>query len=219
MEAELRRLATTYFNATILDTSGLEDEKCSNQLLDRILAGMPTAVAVEIEPDLLWQRGAKMAARFHLGQLRKDGKTPYIAHPMRVSLTLQRIFGVSDPSILTAALLHDLIEDTTADYDDIQEACGDDIARMVATLTKNSCLPEEQREPAFHEQLLAGDWRTKLVKIADVYDNLCDSRESLAKVNVWERAKLALELAGEDPRLARAAQALRELMASFPENA
>lgn len=76
IEAELRRLAVTYFDATILDASKLEDEDCSNQLLDQILAEIPTATTVDIEPDLLWQRGAKMAALFHLGQLRKDGQTP-----------------------------------------------------------------------------------------------------------------------------------------------
>jgi hypothetical protein len=75
------------------------------------------------------------------------------------------------------------------------------------------------REAAYHEQLKNSDWRAKLIKLADIYDNLCDSVESGAKVNVWRRAVEALEYAGPDPRLAAAAAALHRLMQSLPEEA
>ena len=218
MEGELRRLAVEYFDATVIDTGELESPQGSDLVLDSIISSFPAAVATPV-PDVLWQRAAKMAARFHLHQVRKDGRTPYIAHPVRVALTLVQVFRITDPAVITAALLHDLIEDTSADFDDIQAACGDDIARLVAALTKNSCLPEIEREAAYHEQLKNSDWRAKLIKLADIYDNLCDSVESGAKVNVWSRAMGALEYAGSDPRLAAAAAALRSLMERFPEEA
>src|SRR5688500_2703577 len=94
----------------------------------------------------MWQRAAAMAARLHQGQMRKDGKTPYIAHPMRVALTVRDIFGVDDPVALAAALLHDLIEDTTADYDDVAKEFGPEVANVVAALTKDMRKPEDQRE-------------------------------------------------------------------------
>jgi thymidylate kinase len=218
MEGELRRLAEEYFDATVVDTGELESPQGSDRVLDSIISPFPAAAAAPV-PDVLWQRAAKMAARFHLHQVRKDGRTPYIAHPVRVALTIGQVFRITDPAVITAALLHDLIEDTTADYDDIQAACGDDVARLVAALTKNSCLPEPERETAYHEQLKNSDWRAKLIKLADIYDNLCDSAESGAKVNVWSRALGALEYAGSDPRLASAAAALHRLMEKFPEEA
>ena len=52
------------------------------------------------------------AARAHRHQLRKDGETPYVAHPFRVCLIVRHIFGIDDPAFLSAALLHDTIEDT-----------------------------------------------------------------------------------------------------------
>src|SRR5688500_19144302 len=95
-----------------------------------------------------WQRAASFAARFHQGQLRKDGTTPYIAHPFRVAMTVRDVFGVDDPIALAAALLHDVIEDTTADYDDLEREFGAEVARVVAALTKDMRLPEAARETA-----------------------------------------------------------------------
>ena len=47
------------------------------------------------------------AARAHRHQLRKDGQTPYASHPFRVCLVLRHVFGIDDPQVLTAAVLHE----------------------------------------------------------------------------------------------------------------
>jgi guanosine-3',5'-bis(diphosphate) 3'-pyrophosphohydrolase len=116
------------------------------------------------------------AARSHQGQLRKDGVTPYVSHPVRVCLILQHAFGISDQKILTAAVLHDTIEDTTADADDVIERFGADVHRWVAALTKDKRLPDDQREQVYAAALVAGGWQVHVCKLADVYDNLLDSR-------------------------------------------
>ncbi len=129
-------------------------------------------------PDLasprLWQEAVSFAARAHRHQIRKDGRTPYFAHPVRVALTVRVAFGCEDPVALLAALLHDTIEDTTTDYDDIADRFGAEVATCVATLTKNMALSEEPREAAYDAQLAAGPWQSRLVKLADQYDNLSD---------------------------------------------
>ena len=61
---------------------------------------------------------ASFAARAHQGQYRKDRVTPYVSHPFRVCLVVRDLFGFDDPRMLITALLHDVIEDTTTDYDD-----------------------------------------------------------------------------------------------------
>src|SRR6516165_2969152 len=86
------------------------------------------------------------AARAHQGQLRKDGRTPYASHVFRVCLIVRQIFGVDDTSVLMAAALHDTVEDTTTDYDDLKDEFGAEIAGWVADLSKDKRLPDAERE-------------------------------------------------------------------------
>src|SRR5947207_14097454 len=83
---------------------------------------------------------ASFAARAHRHQLRKDNQTPYAAHPFRVCLIVRHVFGFDDPKALAAALLHDTIEDTTTDRDDLIEQFGAEVAEWVAALTKDNRL-------------------------------------------------------------------------------
>ncbi len=127
-------------------------------------------------PDLLpLLEAVAFAARAHRHQLRKDGQTPYVSHPIRVAWIANQVFGVTDCQVLTAAVLHDTIEDTTTDGDDIIERFGPDVHRWVVALTKDKRLPEAEREPAYAAALAAGGWQVHLCKLADIYDNLLDS--------------------------------------------
>lgn len=162
-----------------------------------------------------WQQAAAFAARAHGNQIRKDGRTPYFSHPVRVALTVATEFGCTDEKVLAAALLHDVIEDTPADYDDVLELCGKDVADIVALLTKDMRLVEPQRELEYDKRLGAGRWEAKLIKLADVYDNLNDAEDEKARRNLRGKADRALEIArGErEPRVARAAALLERLVA------
>ncbi len=115
------------------------------------------------------------AGRAHQGQLRKDGRTPYASHPFRVCLIVRHVFGIDDPEALTAALLHDTIEDTPTDYDDLKERFGDAVAGWVGTLSKDMRHPEEEREEEYRAGLARAPWPVKVCKLADMCDNLLDS--------------------------------------------
>ena len=128
------------------------------------------------------------AARKHEGQVRKDNETPYFAHPARVVTVLTLVFGVRDADTLTAAALHDTIEDTTTDHDDLSERFGRPVADTVAWLTKDKRLPEPEREAAYFEGLCRAPLAVKLCKLADVFDNLMDSQSLTAE---RRREKLA----------------------------
>jgi guanosine-3',5'-bis(diphosphate) 3'-pyrophosphohydrolase len=164
----------------------------------------------------LWQRAAAFAARRHAGQLRKDSQTPYFAHPARVALTLSHVFGVNDAVVLAAALLHDLIEDTHTDYDDLFEEFGPEVADIVAALTKDKRLPEAEREESYFRALATAPWRARLIKLADVYDNYCDSWEERLRARMATRARQAIEAAGDEPLLRTAIARLEELLRSSP---
>lgn len=133
---------------------------------------MPDSLESEYRPLL---EAVAVAARAHRHQLRKDKETPYVSHVFRVCLVTREVFGVNDRGVLMAAVLHDSIEDTTTDFDDLEEKFGADIAGWVATLSKDKRRPEAEREQAYVEQLTRAPWQVKVAKLADIFDNLMDS--------------------------------------------
>jgi len=158
-----------------------------------------------------WQRAASFAARSHLHQFRRDGKTPYSAHPFRVAMTVRHVFEIDDPTVITAALLHDVIEDTTVDYDDLAEEFGTEVAEIVAVLSKDPRMPEPQREQAYDEGLARAGWKAKAIKLADVYDNYCDCAPDGRK-KILDKVHRALAIAGADQHLTLAVRAVKELI-------
>ena len=165
----------------------------------------------------LWQEAASFAAQMHRGQFRSDRRTPYYAHPFRVAMTLRDLFGCDDEAAIAAALLHDVIEDTEADYDDLLERFGVEVADAVASMTKDMRLREDIREPAYDKGLLEGCWRCRLIKLADVHDNLCDlsSPGKLeAMLGRCQRAVSIAREAGDDhPAIERGIEMVEALMA------
>ena len=159
---------------------------------------------------------ASFAARAHRNQLRKDGQTPYAAHPFRVCLIVRQVFGIDDPETLMAALLHDTIEDTTTDFDDLQEKFGPRVAGWVAALTKDMRLPEEERESAYVAALVGADPAVKLAKLADIFDNLTYSAHlsPAGRRRTVERSRRYLTALERDlPKSAeRAVSLVRQLM-------
>jgi (p)ppGpp synthase/HD superfamily hydrolase len=81
---------------------------------------------------------------------------------------------------MTAALLHDTIEDTTTDFDDLAETFDNDIATWVAALSKDKRRFYDAREEAYCHELANAPWQVQVCKLADVFDNLMDSRTMAA---------------------------------------
>jgi len=165
---------------------------------------------------------ASFAARAHRHQLRKDGQTPYAAHPFRVCLVVRHVFGIDDPEVLTTALLHDTIEDTTTDFDDLEEKFGARIAGWVGALSKDMRRPDAEREAAYMSTLAAGDPAVKIVKLADIYDNLTDSRHlsPAARRRTAERSRKYLAAVDANlPDIARRPmQLVRDLLDQFVDS-
>ncbi len=159
----------------------------------------------------LWHRAASLAARAHCHQVRKDKKkTPYFSHPARVAITVAVRFGCTDEKVLASAYLHDVIEDTTVDYDNLLKDFGREVADIVACLSKDPRVVESEREQLYHEQLAAGPWQARLVKLADVYDNLADAPEEGIRRSMLAKLDRAVEIAGEGPHIADAIAMVRQ---------
>jgi len=160
----------------------------------------------------IWQQAVAFAARQHRAQMRGDSRTPYIAHPMRVALTIAMLFKCDDSEAIVAALLHDVLEKTGATCDELAAQFGPHVAMMVAKLSKDPLLPHGEADHAYFEQLRAADWKTRLVKLADVYDNLCDAGSDRARRR--EKAEQALVLAVEsEPPMRLAREILKKAIA------
>jgi guanosine-3',5'-bis(diphosphate) 3'-pyrophosphohydrolase len=132
---------------------------------------MTTSVESTYRPML---EALSFAARAHAGQTRKDKVTPYVSHVFRVCFVLRDVFGVDDHRALMAAALHDTVEDTATDYDDLLEWFGADIAGWVATLSKDKRRVWDEREAVYEKQLSRAPWQVQVCKLADVFDNLMD---------------------------------------------
>lgn len=175
---------------------------------------MPTT---SVEPKL-WQLAASYAARAHNHQYRKDKKTPFVAHPFRVAMVLRDIFGCDDEVAIATALLHDTIEDTRTDFDDIHKRFGRDVAECVAIMTKNMLLIEAEREKDYDKRLANGPWQARIVKLADVYDNGLDLPRPGLRRKCIARCQRALNLTENDVDrevFVTARGAVRELLDSM----
>ncbi len=86
------------------------------------------------------------------------------------------------------------------------------MADMVAALTKDMRMKEQEREVEYDRQLVAASWPAKLVKLADVYDNFCDTFEDQQRVKARKKAERAIACAGDDPRLKDAVAAVGKLL-------
>jgi len=117
----------------------------------------------------------RAAEEAHEGQVRKSGE-PFIEHPLAVAEILADLR--LDTTTLTAALLHDTVEDTEVTLGRIQQTFGEDVARIVDGLTKLDRLEFRTRELAQAENVrkmivaMAGDIRVLLIKLADRLHNM-----------------------------------------------
>lgn len=107
------------------------------------------------------ERAIELAARAHAGQRDKGGQ-PYILHPLRVMM------AVTTDAERIAAVLHDIVEDTSITFDDlVAEGFADDVVDAIRALTK---FEGETREQA--AKRVVRDPIARAVKLADIADNM-----------------------------------------------
>ncbi len=146
----------------------------------------------------------EFSAKAHEGQQRLSGEA-YITHPVAVAKVLASLH--LDAGSIKAALLHDVLEDTTATLKDIESEFGDDVALLVDGVSKldklhfDSAL--EAQAESFRKMLLAmvKDLRVILVKLADRTHNMrtidalpADKRRNIAKETLDIYAPIANRL-------------------------
>lgn len=118
------------------------------------------------------------ASKMHSAQRRKDNRdTPYINHPIDVARLLITEGGITDSSVIAAAILHDTIEDTEATVEDIERMFGKKILGFVLECTDDKSLPKAERKRL---QVVNGPHKSqeaKCIKLCDKISNVRDIGE------------------------------------------
>ena len=123
----------------------------------------------------LIMKAYNLANEKHKDQKRHSGE-PYIVHPLNVAYILADV-GLDD-STICAALLHDIVEDTDVTDDDLRKIFGEEIADMVAGVTKLGTMMfssvEERQVEDYRKMFLAmgKDIRVIIIKLADRLHNM-----------------------------------------------
>lgn len=120
-------------------------------------------------------RAASFAAKKHKDQKRKgsDGE-PYINHPLEVASLLTNVGRIDDTDIITAALLHDTVEDTGVTVDEIEKEFGSGVAGYVREVTDDKSLPKAERKRLQVEHAPHLSHGAKQIKLADKISNIRD---------------------------------------------
>lgn len=128
-----------------------------------------------MEPTTALLKALEFAAAKHRDQRRKGrGASPYINHPLEVARALAEIGGVTDPEILSAAILHDTVEDTQTTPAELQEIFGARVRSLVEEVTDDKKLTrvEQRRLQIVHAPTLSPGAR--LIKLGD---KLCNAHD------------------------------------------
>lgn len=115
----------------------------------------------------------------HQDQRRKNArKTPYINHPIALLHVLVVEAGVQDKSALNGALLHDTIEDTDAEEEDLRARFGNAITDVVVAMSDDKSLPKDVRKQLQIDH--AKDWNYS-ARLAEYADKICNMRDLLVE--------------------------------------
>jgi len=140
-----------------------------NDILDKI-----TGYHSDADLDIV-ERAYVYSARVHAGQVRLSGE-PYLMHPLEVANILadMRLDVVS----VAAGILHDVLEDTRAEPEDLRKFFGSDVLNIVSGVTKLSNMPTSSTQERQAENIrkmflaMADDIRVILIKLADRLHNM-----------------------------------------------
>jgi len=134
----------------------------------------------------------EFGAAFHKGQTRKSGE-PYITHPVAVAQELSEMH--LDSEAICAAILHDVVEDTPATLEEIENKFGEEVALIVDGVSKLDQIQFRSRAEAqaesFRKMMLAmiEDIRVILVKLSDRLHNM----QTLGAMPAQKKKRIARE--------------------------
>ncbi|WP_054029239.1 RelA/SpoT family protein [Desulfatitalea tepidiphila] len=162
-----------------------------SDIIDKIYDYNPDA-----DLDLI-DRAYVFSAKVHDGQVRLSGE-PYLSHPLEVAGILAELR--LDVVSVAAGLLHDVIEDTHATAEEIEQMFGREVRHIVSGVTKLSTLPFSSAQAREAESIrkmllaMADDIRVILIKLADRMHNMRTLQYHSSKVKQRKIAQETLDI-------------------------
>jgi (p)ppGpp synthase/HD superfamily hydrolase len=174
-------------------------------------------------------KAIEFATVAHAGQTRRFGtREPYVAHPIRVSQIVLRATEALPlerrMKLATAAILHDVLEDTQVKKQAMATTFGYEVTTLVESVTKNVALPKSDKELEFLLRFKQSDVDTVLLKFADRLDNLSSMESAPADfrrkyiANTKQLLQAIPEAAKGDKRVVSMKNGINELVARYEKN-
>lgn len=137
-----------------------------------------------------------LAIKAHEGQFRKLSGEPYVVHPIAVAKILHEA-GLSEDLVI-AGFLHDTVEDTELEYDDIEELFGLEVVRIVKGNTEDKTKSWDERKQSTVAYIKNASFDVKALIVADKLDNLKSLIEYYETDGdqIWEQFKANKEKQG-----------------------
>ena len=133
------------------------------------------------------------ASKAHFGQKRKGKDVPYIVHPLEAMAIVASI--TSDPELIAAAALHDVIEDTKYTYEDLQAKFGKRVADLVKAESDEE-VEDKTHDKSWKERKIEGIEKLKnssrdvqIIALGDKLANIRDMWRDYTSVGdeLWNR--------------------------------
>ncbi len=171
--------------------------------MDAFLDKAKNIHTIEEAKALLWEelpsplpkttKALELSFEAHKGQVRKSGE-PYVVHPILVAAITAKISN--DEMMVQAALLHDVVEDTSYAIEDLEHDFGNDVMHMVEGLTKIVEIRDEELIPSgSDERLINSALSFRKMLIASIKDvrvlviKLCDRLHNMLTLDALSKEK------------------------------
>jgi (p)ppGpp synthase/HD superfamily hydrolase len=159
------------------------------------MSTLPASIDSAAGRSVLIHDALDMARQAHSGQIRNASRgLPYIDHPIAVA---ERLFERDCPDeVLAAALLHDVVEDSELEVEDVRRRSGDRVAKLVETLTDDSSIePYELRKREHRDRVEEAGEDAMAIYAADKLTNVTMLRSAyeLEGEEVDEELKVSLD--------------------------
>ncbi len=133
------------------------------------------------------EHAAQIAIEAHKTQKRKHDGSPYIVHPFMVALKVRQ-HGFDD-TVVAAALVHDVLEDSDVSEKELRDALGDGVVDIVKAVTYPENLDWKEKRLTYIQNVSKGSDGVKVVSVADKIHNLENLLEMYEKEGplLWKK--------------------------------
>src|SRR3954447_19364926 len=141
----------------------------------------PEPESLGLDDDLpLTQDAIEFARERHAGQRRRADEAPFVLHPIEAASILERS-GYPD-TVVAAAVLHDVLEDTEAERSDLEERFGPEVAELVATVSDDPSIEDtEAQKDDVRERVRRAGGYAQAVYAADKISKVRELRLMMAQ--------------------------------------